>query len=199
VVIVGTTSLVVAAAVKQARSDKEELLSIHGLLRSILDKKTQDLDQALGTLHEETAKRAAAGRSLAETRQLLGKLAETIPDVFWLFDAVEQKILYVNPAFEAIWGRSPQVLFQDSKAWLAAVHPEDKEEAKKLLELRAAWPEEGSCEVHYRIRRPDGQERSIHARAFVIRDEQGRVCCVAGLASDITQSKGKEEEAWRGR
>jgi len=107
------------------------------------------------------AKRAAAGRSLAETRQLLGKLAETIPDVFWLFDAVEQKILYVNPAFEAIWGRSPQVLFQDSKAWLAAVHPEDREEAKKLLELRAAWPEEGKCEVQFRIRRPDGQERSI--------------------------------------
>ena len=199
VAIVGTTSLIVAAAVKQARSDKEELLSIHGLLRSILDKKTQDLDQALGTLHEETAKRAAAGRSLAETWQLLGKLAETIPDVFWLFDAVEQKILYVNPAFEAIWGRSSQVLFQDSKAWLAAVHPEDREEAKKLLELRAAWPEEGKCEVQYRIRRPDGQERWIQARAFVIRDEQGRVCRVAGLASDITQSKSEEEEARRSR
>jgi PAS domain S-box-containing protein len=199
VAIVGTTSLIVAAAVKQARSDKEELLSIHGLLRSILDKKTQDLDHALGTLQEETAKRTAAGRSLAETRQLLGNLAETIPDVFWLFDAVEQKVLYVNPAFEAIWGRSAQILFQDSKAWLAAVHPEDKEKAKKLLELRAAWPEEGNCEVHYRIRRPDGLERSIRARAFVIRDEQGRVCGVAGLASDITQSKGEEEEVRRGR
>src|SRR6516165_5978571 len=199
VAIVGTTSLIVAAAVKEARSDKEELLSIHGLLRSILDRKTQDLDQALGTLNEETAKRAAAGRSLAETRQLLGKLAETIPDVFWLFDAVEQKVLYVNPAYEAIWGRSPQILFQDSKAWLDAVHPEDKEKAKKLLELRAAWPEERKCEVQFRIRRPDGQERWIQARAFVLRDEQGRVCRVAGLASDITQSKGEEEEARRSR
>jgi PAS domain S-box-containing protein len=198
VAIVGTTSLIVAAAVREARSDKEELLSIHGLLRSILDKKTQDLDQALGTLNEETAKRAAAGRSLAETRQLLGKLAETIPDVFWLFDAIEQKVLYVNPAFEAIWGRSPQILFQDSKAWLSAVHPEDKEKAKKLLELRAAWPEEGKCEVQYRIRRPDGEERWIQAQAFVIRDEQGRVCRVAGLASDITQPKGEEAESQRG-
>jgi PAS domain S-box-containing protein len=193
VAIVGTTSLIVAAAVKQARSDKEELLSIHGLLRSILDKKTEDLNQALGTLSEETAKRAAEGRSLAETRELLGKLAETIPDVFWLFDVVEQKVLYVNPAFEAIWGRSSQILVKDSKAWLAAVHPEDKERAKKILELRAAWPEEGKCEVRYRIRRPDGQERWIHARAFVIRDEHGRVCRVAGLASDITQTKEEED------
>ena len=100
----------------------------------------------------------------------------------------------MNPAFEAIWGRSPQILFQDSKAWLAAVHPEDREEAEKLLELRAAWPEEGKCEVQFRIQRPDGQERWIQARAFVIRDEQGRVFRVAGLASDITQSKEEEEE-----
>jgi len=194
VAIVGTTSLIVAATVKQARNDKEELLSIHGLLRSILDKKTQDLDEALGTLHEETAKRAEAGRSLAETRQLLGQLAETIPDVFWLFDVVEQKVLYVNPAFEAIWGRPSQILFENSKAWLDSVHPEDKEVAKKILELRAAWPEEGKCEIRYRIRRPDGEERRIHARAFVIRDEQGRVCRVAGLASDVTQTKEEQEK-----
>lgn len=193
VAIVGTTSLIVAATVKQARNDKEELLSIHGLLRSILDKKTQDLDEALGTLHEETAKRAEAGRSLAETRQLLEQLAETIPDVFWLFDAVEQKVLYVNPAFEAIWGRPSRMLFEDSKAWLATVHPEDMETAKKILGLREAWPEEGKCEIKYRIRRPDGEERWIHARAFVIRNEHGRVCRVAGLASDITQTKDEQE------
>jgi len=193
VAIVGTTTLIVAAAVKQARSDKEELLSIHGLLRSILDKKTQDLDEVLGTLQEESAKRAAAGQSLAEARQLLEQLAETSPDVFWLFDVVEQKVLYVNPAYEAIWGRPSRILFEDSTAWLAAVHPEDREKAKKILELRAAWPEQGKCEVKYRIRRPDGQERSIQARAFVIRDEHGRVCRVAGLASDITPSKGGQD------
>lgn len=192
VAVVGTTTLIVAAAVKQGRNDKEELLSIHGLLRSILDKKTQDLNEALGTLEKETAKRQETGRSLAEARQLLGRLAETIPDVFWVFDAVEQKVLYVNPAYETIWGRPSRELFTDSKAWLASVHPDDYERARKLLELRAPWPEEGKCEVTYRIRRPDGQERWIHARAFVIRDEQGRVCRVAGLATDITRSKTQE-------
>ena len=106
---------------------------------------------------------------------------------------VEQKVLYVNPAYEAIWGRPSRILFEDSTAWLAAVHPDDRERAKKILELRAAWPEQGKCEVKYRIRRPDGQERWIHARAFVIRDEHGRVCRVAGLASDITQSKEEQD------
>ena len=52
----------------------------------------------------------------------------------------------------------------------------------------------GPVSIQYRIRRPDGQERWIQARAFVIRDEQGRVFRVAGLASDITQSKEEEEE-----
>jgi PAS domain S-box-containing protein len=192
VAIVGTTTLMVAASVKQGRSDKEELMGIHALLRSILDRKTQDLDQALGTLQEEAAKSMATGRSLAEARQLLMQLAATIPDVFWLYDVAEQRVLYVNPAYEAIWGRPSQNLAENSRAWLAAVHPDDQEKAKKLLELRTAWPEESACEATYRIRRPDGQERWIHARAFVIRDDQGRACRVAGLASDITQNRMEE-------
>jgi two-component system cell cycle sensor histidine kinase/response regulator CckA len=101
-------------------------------------------------------------------------------------------VLYVNPAYEVIWGRPSHDLSENSRAWLAAVHPEDQEKAKKLLELRSAWPEENACEATYRIRRPDGQERWIHARAFVIRDDQGRACRVAGLASDITQNRMRE-------
>jgi PAS domain S-box-containing protein len=178
--------------VKQGRSDKEELMGIHALLRSILDRKTQDLDEALGTLQEETAKSVATGRSLAEARQLLLQVAATSPDVFWLYDVVEQRVLYVNPAYEAIWGRPSQNLAENARAWLAAIHPEDQEKAKRLLELGTAWPEESACEATYRIRRPDGQERWIHARAFVIRDEQGRASRVASLASDITQNRMQE-------
>lgn len=49
----------------------------------------------------------------------------------------------------------------------------------------------GEYDEQYRIVRPDGEIRWIRDRAFPVRDAQGRVSRVAGLAEDIT-------EHWRG-
>ena len=47
--------------------------------------------------------------------------------MFWLGDPVNGAILYVSPAFEAVWGRSCESLYQSPLAWLEAVHVEDRE------------------------------------------------------------------------
>ena len=48
----------------------------------------------------------------------------------------------------------------------------------------------------YRIVRPDGSVRWVFARAFPVRNEQGQIYRIAGIAEDITERK-KAEEALR--
>jgi PAS domain S-box-containing protein len=44
----------------------------------------------------------------------------------------------------------------------------------------------------YRIARPDGSIRWIHDRAFGLRDSEGQLYCLAGIAEDITERKQAE-------
>ena len=49
---------------------------------------------------------------------MLREIFENIGYVFWLRDLKEERILYVSPAFERIWGRSPDGLYADPRRWL---------------------------------------------------------------------------------
>lgn len=113
------------------------------------------------------------------------ELAETISEVFWLTDIDKGIMLYISPGYERIWGRSCELLYENPAAWLEPIHPDDK------LSLIKALPEQalGHYRQEYRIIRPDGNIRWIEDRAFPIRDENGKVYRIAGLATDITHRK----------
>jgi signal transduction histidine kinase/CheY-like chemotaxis protein len=48
--------------------------------------------------------------------------------------------------------------------------------------------------MEYRINQPDGTQRLIHDRSFSVRDGEGNVTKVVGLAQDITERKALEEQ-----
>jgi signal transduction histidine kinase len=48
--------------------------------------------------------------------------------------------------------------------------------------------------MEYRMRRPDGSVRWIHARSFPVRDSQGKLGRIVGIAEDITDRKRALEE-----
>lgn len=113
-------------------------------------------------------------------------VARHIHQVLWLRDLAEERVLYVNPAFERIWGRPVESLLASPQVWLESVHPEDRERVMSaaLNEARA-----GGDVMEYRIVRPDGSVRWVRDRAYPIRDEAGRVIRLAGVAEDITSSR----------
>lgn len=119
------------------------------------------------------------------------EIANAIGDVFWVFDWQRQEIIYASPAYEAIWGRPVQALYEDYEVWLNSVHAEDRaySEASFVQAVEA-----GGGELKpYRIVRPDGAVRWIADRAYPIHDEQGRLCRVVGVAEDITEPRHAEE------
>ena len=102
----------------------------------------------------------------------------------------------MSPGYETIWGRSCASLYEHPDSWIAAVHPEDRQRAEIDLPTER---ERTYDDRHYRIIRPDGTLRWIRDRAFVVRNEDGTMRGVAGLAEDVTELQEREEALRRAR
>ena len=140
-------------------------------------------------LREQERKRAEEELRASEER--FRQVAENIREVFWLSDPVNSKILYVSPAYEAIWGRTTESLYRSPGDWLEAIHPDDRERVRRGYFAEGLA---GTYDEVYRIIRPDNAIRWVHDRGFPVRDATGRVYRIAGVAEDITERKQLEEQ-----
>ncbi len=57
------------------------------------------------------------------------RLADPIAEVVWTSDSVGEQILYINPAYEAIWGRTWPSLRDDDSSRTDVIHPDDQTRA----------------------------------------------------------------------
>jgi PAS domain S-box-containing protein len=99
--------------------------------------------------------------------------------------------LYVNPAYEKIWGRPCASVYQNPHQWLETIHLDDRERIREAVVKKQA---QGTYDEIYRISRPDGSIRWIRDRAYPVRNERGDVYRVVGTAEDITEGRKLEEQ-----
>ncbi|HMD60282.1 MAG TPA: PAS domain S-box protein [Opitutaceae bacterium] len=138
--------------------------------------------------------RKRAEEALQVSEEKFRQLAENINEVFWITDPAKDRMEYVSPAYESIWGRSCASLLQSPKGWLDAIHPEDRQ---RVSEAAATKQKDGTYEEIYRIIRPEGSIRWIQDRAFPLKDAKGDVYRLVGIAADITELKRIQEELAR--
>jgi len=133
-------------------------------------------------------KRAEAERRESDERFRL--MAENIGQVFWISRPNAERVLYVSPAYETIWGRTCESLYEEPMSFFEAIHPDDRERVRSQLvgHMDAAWRRE------YRIVLPDGTVRWIEDTGFPIRDEAGEIRFITGFGKDITSTKEIEEQ-----
>jgi PAS domain S-box-containing protein len=124
-----------------------------------------------------------------EIAALSQQVTKHIRDVFWLVSADWQEVLYVSPAYEEIWGRSCESLYARPVDWLDSVVDADREQLISAISRESAGDRADVTFSDFRIHRPDGSERWIHARAFPVCDAEGNVYRFAGIAEDITEHK----------
>jgi diguanylate cyclase (GGDEF)-like protein/PAS domain S-box-containing protein len=157
-------------------------------LVELLHEMAENIGFALTNMRRET-ERTNAARALAQSEQRFRHLASNIPEVFWITEPAYERVIYVSPAYEQVWGRSTQRLIENPRDWLEAVHEDDRNRVAAALRS-----DDGPHIDHeYRIVRPDNSVRWIHDRAFPIFDEAGRLTMITGIAEDITARKLAEE------
>ncbi len=129
-----------------------------------------------------------------ESEEKFRQLAETIDSVFWIWDAEIQRIIYVSPAYEKLWGGNSQMLMNNPFDWLTMVVPEDRGRVENLFLKRMGLK---SLDIEYRIHTKESDVRWIHNRTFPMHGADGPKSRVMGIAQDITERKKWEEERLR--
>lgn len=190
----GTSQPAVLTTIQDVTAQKqaEEILrrDNEALEQRVLER-TADLDRLNQQLQERMAETRRAEQAARASEERFRQLADNIQDVFWMRDLITQQILYVSPAYEKIWGRTCESLYESSQDWLRGVHPLDRARVRKAAQTKQAT---GEYDEKFRIVRPDGKVRWVRDRAFPIQDASGAVVRVAGLAEDITEYQQLEQQ-----
>jgi PAS domain S-box-containing protein len=84
----------------------------------------QDGEQRFIGIMRDVSERTRLEAELRESEEQFRRLAEHIGDVVRMSDPRSGGLIYVNPAYEDVWGHSSESLDDDPTAFLDAVHPE---------------------------------------------------------------------------
>jgi PAS domain S-box-containing protein len=141
--------------------------------------------------HINITQRKQAEEDLRAGEEKFRQLAENIHEVFFVMSPAGAEVIYVSPAFEQIWGRTLASAYQNPMSWQDAIHPDDLERAR-LLAARQLQGE--LIESEFRIRTPDGKEKWIRSRTSPVRDRDGQLIRIVGIAEEITEQKRYEAE-----
>jgi PAS domain S-box-containing protein len=145
---------------------------------------------AVGILRDITYRKQAE-QDLRHSEEKFRQLAENVREVFFITTPEADKIIYISPAYEPIWGRTCDSLYQRPMSWAEAIHPDDREQAR-LLAARQLRGE--LIDSEYRIRTPDGRQKWIRSRTSPVRNLAGKLTRIAGIAEEITERKRYEAE-----
>jgi PAS domain S-box-containing protein len=126
--------------------------------------------------------------ALRESEMRFTQIAENIDDAFWI--GTKEKFLYINKAFEKIWGRKKEELMQNPGLLRESIVPEDLQMLEKKRSLND--DRDVSLDEQYRIIRPDGEMRWVWARRFPVFDDQGNTYRTVGIINDVTEKKNIE-------
>ena len=140
----------------------------------------------------DITERKRAEYALRETAEMFRQLADNIREIIFVVTPDPPRMAFIGSAYEEVTGRSRQELYERFDAWVELVHPEDRDYAQTVLEQSMRGV---ATAMEYRLHRPDGSVRWIHARSFPAEDSRGELCRIVGIAEDITDRKKMLEEA----
>jgi PAS domain S-box-containing protein len=148
-----------------------------------------ELLEALASAVAQAVRRDRAEQELRRSQERFHQIADHIHLVFWIREVGKNRLEYVSPAYEQVWGRPAAELYEDLSPLLTYVLPSDR--ARMAQQLNEPEPAESSIE--YRIVRPDGAVRWILDRGYPVPGEAGAPTRVIGVSEDITVRKQLEQ------
>lgn len=168
----------------------EEAVGLHAVRAGAQDflKKDRFDGQLLHRSIQYAIERKAIEEELRASEERFRQLTEHLAEVFWITSADGKEMIYISPAYEMVWGRPRESLIAEPMNWGNAIHPDDQQRVETAFFDQAV---QGKAEYdqEYRIIRPDGETRWIHDRGYPVRDINGMVYRIAGIAEDFTERK----------
>lgn len=146
--------------------------------------------QVFVTLHDISKRKHVEDR-LRESELKFRLATETVSDVFWMSTRGVRSMLYVNSAYENVWQKTRESLFENPRSFTESIHPDDID---NYLEKIDKYHAHGiQYEVEYRIVMDDGAVKWIQERGHPVRQAIDGNLLMAGICVEITKLKQVEE------
>jgi PAS domain S-box-containing protein len=148
--------------------------------------------RAISAAEEQRLHRRAA-MELRASEERFRLLAQHSRDVFWFVGVNPERVIYVSPAIELIWGVPASRVYEEPGIWWSAIDPADQQR------VRAAWE---ACvdglsprfEEEFRVIHPDGSVRLVINSGAIFLDDASGNAHMSGLVRDITERTLLEQE-----
>src|SRR3989338_11586113 len=69
----------------------------------------------------DITERKRSEETLRDSQERFCQSAENIREVFWMTDPEKNRMIYISPAYEVIWGRTCESLYASPWSWLDAI------------------------------------------------------------------------------
>ena len=175
-----------------ARDVTEQIIKENALKQNLneiekeVQSRTSDLMKVNTELKNEITSRKMREKELREMKERLQLVTDNISEVIWLRSADNSRMMFVNPAFEEVWGFSCDELYKNPMAFMEAIHADDQE---VVSDAYNKYLEGGKFDMSYRIVRPDGRIRRVDVKSNEARNSKGEIIGHVGSARDITDLK----------
>lgn len=170
-----------------SRSAAGMLTSVGRILAGAIWRGTTVENEASVAAQRDTA---AAKAAAAEAR--LALITDRVREVCLITDAAGEKVEFVSSAYEAVWGRPTDTLYQAPRTWRDALVEEDRPRLAAAIE--AAHKGEPQ-ELTYRVQRPDREVRWVRARIEPLREGRRAPHALLHLVEDRSSELGARAEA----
>lgn len=134
--------------------------------------------------------RIEAERERDEVAERFAQLAGNATDVLWMFSADWEELLFVNPAYESLYGGSIDEAESDPSAFLECVHPDDREMVLATMDRISAGER---VDMEYRVNPGLGYNRWVWVQGQPV-VEDGEVTRIVGFSRDVTDRKRRERQ-----
>lgn len=146
----------------------------------------------LGIVQDITRERET-DRLLKDSQHFLKQVADTSPNIIFVYDVINQKYLYSNRQLISFTGLSEAELKKRGNLGSHIVHPDDLHIIARRERRFANLRDNEVMEDEFRVLNAQGEWHWLNSRAIVFkRDCEGRVWQILGNAQDITRQKETE-------
>jgi diguanylate cyclase (GGDEF)-like protein/PAS domain S-box-containing protein len=164
-------------------------------LQSIAAKESEGNALNCRTAVTDITERKRVEEALRGSQYLIQRIAEATPNILFIFDIIEIRLIYANRALTEVLGYTQEEIQQlGAASYQRLIYPEDLPIIDRRSRQLSEAGDSDIVESEFRIKHADGEWRWLSAREIVFtRTEYGSPKQILGIALDITERKKMEE------